>query len=306
MRLQSTGINPVDLARIRQRQGESTSAFMERFKDECTQFKACPEILKITAFMNGVNNPKLIKKLHEGVPLTFDELMKRTRSFVQGETAAADSKKGYSTYKSQDQSRKQSNDQGSSHQKNYRSERNKRGNDRYTPLTKTPGEIFATEGANFPKPAAMRTPEDKRTGNGFCDYHGQKGHTTNECVQLRQFIDKMVKEGRLDHLVKNIKERKDKSRSEAKKDASKDKPNTIFMIQSWDRHTKQKVTQCFSRGNRISFPSLTADNAVAEPLIIEIQAGGHNIHRMYVDGGHRQISCTSTASTGSNRITNAS
>ena len=93
----------------------------------------------------------------------------------------------------------------------------------------------------------------------------------------------MVKEGRLDHLVKNIKEGKGKP--EAKKDAPKDKPNTIFMIQSWDRNIKQKVTQCFSRGNKISFPSLTADNAVSEPLIIEIQAGGHDIHRMYVDGG---------------------
>ncbi|PWA84319.1 retroelement [Artemisia annua] len=249
--------NPVDLARIRQRQGESTSAFVERFKDECIQFKACPEILKISAFMNGVNNPELIKKLHDGVPLTFDEVMKRTRSFIQGETAAADSKKGYPTYKSQDQSRKQSNDQGSSQNRSYRNERNKRGNDKYTPLTKTPGEIFATEGANFPKPPAMRTPEDKRTGNGFCDYHGQKGHTTNERERTKA----------------------------GKKDTSKDKPGTIFMIQSWDRNTKQKVTQCFSRGNKISFPSLTVDNAIAEPLIIEIQAGGHDIHRMYVDGG---------------------
>lgn len=35
--------NPVELARVKQRQGESTSAFMERFKDECIQIKACPE-----------------------------------------------------------------------------------------------------------------------------------------------------------------------------------------------------------------------------------------------------------------------
>ncbi|PWA99920.1 reverse transcriptase domain-containing protein [Artemisia annua] len=232
--------NPVDLARIKQRQGETDSAFMERFKDECMQFKACPEVLKISAFMNGASNPELIKKLHDGVPTTLDEVMKRTRSFIQGETAAADSKKG---------------------------------------------EIFAAEGANFPKPPAMRTPEDKRTGNGYCDYHGQKGHTTNKCVQLRQLIDKMVKEGRLDHLVKNIKDGKDRGRTEGKKDNPKDKQGTIFMIHSWDRSTKQKVTQRFSRGNKISFPPLTAENAIAEPLVIEIQAGGHNIHRMYIDGG---------------------
>ncbi|GJY72392.1 reverse transcriptase domain-containing protein [Tanacetum coccineum] len=54
---------------------------------------------------------------------------------------------------------------------------------------------------------------------------------------------------------------------------------------SWQRKTKQKVSQKFSHGSGISFPTLTADNAVVEPLTIEINAAGHDIHRMYIDGG---------------------
>ena len=211
--------------------------------------------------------------------------MRRTRSFIQGEAAAADSKKGYSNYRSQEQSRRQSNDQGSNQNRNYRSERGRRGNDKYTPLTKTPKEIFATEGANFPRPPPMRTPESQRTGGGYCEYHGQKGHNTNECVQLRQLIEKLVKEGRLDHLIKSIKEGKDKQKPVNKKDTPKDKADTIYMIQSWERKIKQKVSQKFSKGNNISFPTLTVENAVTEPLTIEIHTAGHDIHRMYVDGG---------------------
>ncbi|GKE58714.1 reverse transcriptase domain-containing protein [Tanacetum coccineum] len=154
-----------------------------------------------------------------------------------------------------------------------------RGNDKYTPLTMTPKEILATEGSNFPKPPPMRTLEEQRVGNGYCEYHRQKGHTSNECVQLRQLIDKLVKEGRLDHLVKNIKEGKDKQRSRGKKDTLRDKADTIYMVQSWQRKTKQKVSQKFSHGSGISFPTLTADNAVVEPLTIEINAAGHDIHR---------------------------
>ncbi|GJX79223.1 reverse transcriptase domain-containing protein [Tanacetum coccineum] len=90
---------------------------------------------------------------------------------------------------------------------------------------------------------------------------------------------------RLDHLVKNIKEGKDKQRSGGKKDAPRDKADTIYMVQSWQRKTKQKVSQKFSHGSGISFPTLTADNAVVEPLTIEINAAGHDIHRMYIDGG---------------------
>ncbi|GJW87972.1 reverse transcriptase domain-containing protein [Tanacetum coccineum] len=247
--------NPVELARVKQRQGESTSAYVERYKDECIHVKACPEILKISGFMNGINNPELIKR------------------------------KATPNNRSQEQSRRQSNDQSSSRNNSYRGQRGGRGNDKYTPLTMTPKEILATEGSNFPKPPPMRTPEEQRVGNGYCEYHRQKGHTTNECVQLRQLIDKLVKEGRLDHLVKNIKEGKDKQRSGGKKDAPRDKADTIYMVQSWQRKTKQKVSQKFSHGSGISFPTLTADNAVVEPLTIEINAAGHDIHRMYIDGG---------------------
>ena len=56
------------------------------------------------------------------------------------------------------------------------------------------------------------------------------------------------------------------------------------MIQSWQRKTKQKVSQKFSSKKEISFPTLAADNAVIEPLTIEIHTGGHDIRRMYIDG----------------------
>nr|GFC42353.1 reverse transcriptase domain-containing protein [Tanacetum cinerariifolium] len=60
--------NHVELARVKQRQGESTSAYVERYKDECIHVKTCPKILKISGFMNGINNPELIKRLNDMVP----------------------------------------------------------------------------------------------------------------------------------------------------------------------------------------------------------------------------------------------
>ncbi|GJU36180.1 hypothetical protein Tco_1184534 [Tanacetum coccineum] len=177
--------NPVELARVKQRQGESTSVYMERYKDECIHVKACPEILKISGFMNGINNPELIKRLNDRG--------KATQTKVTG--TLQETSKG----------------QSSSRNNSYRSQRGGRGNDKYTPLTMTPKEILATEGSNFPKPPPMRTPEEQRAGNGYCEYHRQKGHTTNECVQLRQLIDKLVKEGQIgSQWSKNIKEGKDK------------------------------------------------------------------------------------------------
>ncbi|GJT25342.1 reverse transcriptase domain-containing protein [Tanacetum coccineum] len=232
--------NPVELARVKQRQGESTSAYVERYKDECIHVKVCHEILKISKFMNGINNPELIKR--------------ETAARTCGTTDKATQTTGHMS---------------------------------------SPGDNPMTRVAVATTATAVRgawTAGDKlhpitNDPKGEYSKQRQKGHTTNECVQLRQLIDKLVKEGRLDHLVKNIKEGKDKQRSGGKKDAPRDKADTIYMVQSWQRKTKQKVSQKFSHGSGISFPPLTADNAAVEPLTIEINAAGHDIHRMYIDGG---------------------
>nr|GEW81172.1 reverse transcriptase domain-containing protein [Tanacetum cinerariifolium] len=66
---------------------------------------------------------------------------------------------------------------------------------------------------------------------------------------------------------------------------AKDKPTTIYMIQSWKRTTRQKVTQSFKRVKEIMFPPLAASSGTEGPLVIEVEMSGHMIHRMYVDCG---------------------
>nr|GEU88696.1 reverse transcriptase domain-containing protein [Tanacetum cinerariifolium] len=63
----------------------------------------------------------------------------------------------------------------------------------------------------------------------------------------------------------------------------------IYMIQSWHRITKQKVTQSFERVREITFPSLTTNSRMKGPLVIEAKIGGHMIHRMYVNEAHKML-----------------
>ena len=173
----------------------------------------------------------------------------------QEKVMVTDSKKDHACDVARRHPRRQFNDHSGQQKRGYRNERRGRGNNKYTPLTKTPREILAEEGANFPKPMPMRTPEEKRVGKEYCEYHEQKGHGTNECVQLRKLIEGLVKEGKLSHLVESM------------------ETDTIYMIQSWQRNTKRKISQKFSYEKEISFPALTEENVVAEPLIIEINVG---------------------------------
>lgn len=57
------------------------------------------------------------------------------------------------------------------------------------------------------------------------------------------------------------------------------------MVSSAERHVAKVVNQTFSHEQHISFPLLRTRNAGGEPRVIKVNAGGQDIHRMYVDGG---------------------
>nr|GEW20943.1 reverse transcriptase domain-containing protein [Tanacetum cinerariifolium] len=108
---------------------------------------------------------------------------------------------------------------------------------------------------------------------------------TDECMQLKKQIEELVRAEKLSHLIKKIKQGRDQSKAGKKETAVKDKPTAIYMVQSWQRTVKQKVTQSFERVGEIVFPKLAANNGTKGPLVIEAEMGGHIIHRMYIDGG---------------------
>nr|GEW63023.1 reverse transcriptase domain-containing protein [Tanacetum cinerariifolium] len=98
-------------------------------------------------------------------------------------------------------------------------------------------------------------------------------------------IEELVRAGKLSHLIKEIKQGRDQSKTKKKETTAKNKPAKIYMIQSWQRTTRQKVTQIFKRVKEITFPPLPAGGGIEGPLVIEAEIGKHMIYRMYVDGG---------------------
>ncbi|GKE54257.1 reverse transcriptase domain-containing protein [Tanacetum coccineum] len=111
----------------------------------------------------------------------------------------------------------------------------------------------------------MVTMVEKRSSNKLCEFHNDKGHCTDECVQLRKQIEELVRAGKLLHFIKEIRQDRDQQKTRKKDVSVKDKAAAIYMIQPWQRATRQKGTE--------------------GPLVIEAEIGGHAVHRMYVDGG---------------------
>nr|GEW84244.1 ribonuclease H-like domain-containing protein [Tanacetum cinerariifolium] len=144
--------DPVKIHNIKQKDGETIEDFIERFK--------------IT-----------------------EEMMIATAAFIRRETVAASKKKVHTPWKSQDQSKRQNYKRRS----DFRNQpRDRRGSNKFTPLTRTPKEIFAVESGKFKPPQPMITPIEKRSSNKFCEFHNYKGHSTDECVQLRKQIEELI------------------------------------------------------------------------------------------------------------------
>nr|GEV44717.1 reverse transcriptase domain-containing protein [Tanacetum cinerariifolium] len=89
---------------------------------------------------------------------------------------------------------------------------------------RTPKEILAAEASKFQPPPPIVTPVEKRSSNKFCDFHNDKGHSTDECMQLKKQIEELVRAGKLSHLIKEIKHGWDQSKTGKKETAVKDKP----------------------------------------------------------------------------------
>nr|GEV31517.1 reverse transcriptase domain-containing protein [Tanacetum cinerariifolium] len=102
--------DPVEIHNIKQKDGETIEDFVERFKVETGRMKGAPKCMLIFGFMHEVNNPKLTKRLNEHVPKTMEEMMITTTAFIRGEAAAASKKKGHTSWRTHDQSKRKTSE----------------------------------------------------------------------------------------------------------------------------------------------------------------------------------------------------
>ncbi|GJV59758.1 hypothetical protein Tco_1465858 [Tanacetum coccineum] len=58
----------------------------------------------------------------------------------------------------------------------------------------------------FKAPPPMFGPVENQNKNKLCEFYGDKGHSTNECIHLEKQIEEAVRYGQLSHLIKELKQ----------------------------------------------------------------------------------------------------
>ncbi|XP_076925887.1 uncharacterized protein LOC143588862 [Bidens hawaiensis] len=178
--------DPSEILDVTRRNNESIEDFITRFNNESLNIGGVSEDMLRGAFHKNVHSDALIRTLtgRDGMPESWDEIMQAAKLFARTKKTLGSSGPPRIEFQTP------------------RLNRHAKGPICWTPLSKTPSEILTTENLTFrkPQPLPRKSFLDKKK---HCSYHNDIGHNTNECVALINEIEAAVKNGKLEHLVKD-------------------------------------------------------------------------------------------------------
>ncbi|GJS26525.1 hypothetical protein Tco_0487145 [Tanacetum coccineum] len=120
----------------------------------------------------------------------------------------------------------------------------------------------------------------------YCDYHGEKGHYTNDCYQLKRQLEAALESGKLNHLVKDVRQRGNNRGRQPGNNSTNGKVINMVYVRAEGKKRKHQ-----SHGGEnwmnvpITFPPIHSDDVSDEPLIIEAEVEGYLVRRVFVDQG---------------------
>ncbi|GJR21897.1 reverse transcriptase domain-containing protein [Tanacetum coccineum] len=235
--------DPTGVSKIVRKANETLPDFKERWTEEMGYIQGVSEVMQISAFMSNSKCPELARRFSDQVPQTVTEMMKRVDDFVKSDKAYKSTElpkgehpergqgapykgarpsrimqgggppkmDGYNTYNRRDHYQPYASPRQPGRRydnrrfENQRQEVNQLG---LEALVKRPKEILATELQlqQPPCPPMIGTPK-KENLDRYCYYHGEKGHYTNNCYQLKRQLEAALESKKLNHLVKDVRQR---------------------------------------------------------------------------------------------------
>ena len=155
----------------------------------------------------------------------------------------------------------------------------------------------------FQWPNRMAGDPSKHNQNLYCAYHQKPGHTTDDCRNLKNYLDRLVREGKLRHLL----HRPEQSNVETRQGTLRPPIGTISVILAAPGRTDSGPFRVMSMGRfptepdereskraRVSATPLigfTEDDKQGtiqpheDALVVTLRIGGYDVKRVLVDQG---------------------
>ncbi|GAU10324.1 hypothetical protein TSUD_417530, partial [Trifolium subterraneum] len=176
---------------VRQGSNETLRSYIERFNKEAVQVDVTDDMKKYLMRKNLRDGTKFKEMVAIEKPATWDEILYKVKAYMQfEEETMVDAMSQFTNY---------------------------------TPLL-VPREIVLAEcaasdfknvGIRFPKSTPFKPGQDR---SRYCAYHKSYGHLTEDCIQLKDAIEILIRHGKLKDYVK----RKENPRQEKKREDTPD------------------------------------------------------------------------------------
>nr|GEY23272.1 reverse transcriptase domain-containing protein [Tanacetum cinerariifolium] len=232
--------DPTEITKVAIRANETLVAFEERWIVETGFITGVPEVMKISSFMDAHKCPELAKRFFDKVLKTVDEMMTRLDDFVSSKRLSLAQNCPKEKRRRSLENRWVRLVRGETGLIGGGYGANKRRNDGRNTFNNRDGlvpyRVPAPYQAHRDQGPPMQLPPKKENQDRYCDYHDEKGHYTNDCFQLKRQLEMALESGKLNHLIKEVRQR---GRGNTKgKDAGKGK--IINMIRTWSDDKKRK------------------------------------------------------------------
>ncbi|XP_050258865.1 uncharacterized protein LOC126703839 [Quercus robur] len=142
----------------------------------------------------------------------------------------------------------------------------------------------------------------KRNQNLYCAYHQEPGHVTDECRNLKNYVDRLVREGKLGHLL----QRPEQSNVDTRQSTLRPPIGTINVILAAPGRTGSVPFRVMSVGRfptesgekeskrargRVPLIGFTEEDKEGtiqphdDALVVTLRIGGYDVRRVLVDQG---------------------
>uniref|UniRef100_A0A2N9FPR8 Integrase catalytic domain-containing protein n=1 Tax=Fagus sylvatica TaxID=28930 RepID=A0A2N9FPR8_FAGSY len=205
---QRRGRPPTHLLSVKQMEGESLRTFVHRFNEEAMKIDRPKEDVTVTAFMAGLRKGDFLYELCKDPPETMSELMYEATKHMNAEDAleAMDDpppKRRKEVEDRKPEPSKQKVPKFTETPERKRTTAPPVKFSSFTPLN-TPIDKLLLQIQDDPSlrwPGKIRSDPNSRPKNLYCRFHRDHGHLTEECVALKEQIETLIRQGKLQKYV---------------------------------------------------------------------------------------------------------
>ncbi|XP_077249356.1 uncharacterized protein LOC143888846 [Tasmannia lanceolata] len=193
------------LLALRQGRNETLRDFMLKFNAELAQLSNIDVQITVAALKHATTDSNLKLHLTLKPPRDLQELESKTNKFIRAEEACARERS-----RAGPEERRKEDGRGTVRQRAEERQANRNPIPVFerlgSALLKVPlsNALFSIRDQGLLTPPRKMSMDLKKRSTGkFCDFHGDHGHETDHCFYLRLQLEKLAKEGHLNHYLRS-------------------------------------------------------------------------------------------------------